>query len=338
MSHVPVKVQSRAIFSGKFRRYHGLTWQQKLFDFPTIIHNFFDLFLIGLGFLQSLWLLAWLRPSVIFCKGGFVCLPVGYAAALLKIPLVIHDSDAHPGLTNRLLAPRAAAIATGAPVEYYPSYPASKTHYVGIPTFGGGGVLNAHEKRAIKKKFSVSENDKVVVITGGGLGAKRVNDAVIAIAPELLKKAHIIHLCGMNQYAELRAQLPEIKRYQLIDFIDNAETMRNLLAIADVVVSRAGATTMLELASVGAPTILVPNTQLVGDHQTKNAAVYAEKEAALIVKEDALSENPELLLEAINSVLSSSVISKKLSDNILELAKPDAAKDVVKLIEKAGNL
>ena len=118
------------ILSGKLRRYHHLTlWQHIMW--PSLMwQNLKDVFKVAGGFFQSVAKLIMWRPDVVFTKGGFVCLPVGLAAKLLGIPLVIHDSDAHPGLTNRILSRWATAIATGAPLEYY-DYPVSKATYVG---------------------------------------------------------------------------------------------------------------------------------------------------------------------------------------------------------------
>ena len=125
---IPVSV----IHAGKLRRYHHLKWWQHLIEPSVLLPNLRDACLVLIGFVQSFFKLLLLRPDVIFTKGGYVCLPVGWAARVLGIKIVVHDSDAHPGLTNRLLAKRAALIATGAPLKYY-HYPKDKSHYVGIP-------------------------------------------------------------------------------------------------------------------------------------------------------------------------------------------------------------
>ncbi|MGB2787244.1 MAG: glycosyltransferase, partial [Candidatus Saccharimonadaceae bacterium] len=127
------RIVVQSIASGKFRRYHQYAWWRQLFRLRDIVlPNIRDGFLVVVGFFQSIWRMIWWRPDVVFCKGGFVCLPIGLAAKLLGIPLVIHDSDAHPGLTNRVLGRFANQIATGASLEYY-SYPAERSRYVGIP-------------------------------------------------------------------------------------------------------------------------------------------------------------------------------------------------------------
>lgn len=331
---VPVKIKT--IRAGKFRRYHGVSVIRQLLDIPTLVHNVFDISLVIIGFVQSfIRLLLW-RPQVIFLKGGFVCLPVGYAAWLLRIPFVIHDSDAHPGLTNRLLAPHAKAIATGAPLEYY-SYPADKAYYVGIPTQADLKPLNSEQKRHTKELLHVPSDLPLIVVTGGGLGAKRINDALIAIAPQLLTQASIIHLSGNYQYKELQKKVPQSENYKLFAFIENVSHMAKIIAAADIVISRAGATTMLELAAVAAPTIIIPNDQLTGGHQTKNAEVYQTAQAALVITEDKLKDN-NVLLTTIFELLRSSEKRDGLGKNLYQFAKPLAAQDMARIIQSAGKL
>lgn len=327
---VPVEVSS--IFAGKLRRYHGVSLLQRLLDVPTVLHNMFDMLLVVAGFLQSLIrLLAW-RPGVIFLKGGFVCLPVGYAARLLKIPYVIHDSDAHPGLTNRLLAPSAQAIATGAPLRYY-DYPKTKATYTGIPVSAAFRLLQNEEKQDAKESFKVAKKKPLVVVVGGGLGAKRINDALINIAPELIKRSSVVHVCGARQYTELVDKVPASDDYQLVAFV--SQHMDQLIGAADVVVSRAGASAMAELASVGASVIIVPNSQLVGGHQLKNADIYAQADAAIVLDEQKIHSRPQYLLETIGDLLDHPAKRQKLSRNLYDFAKPNAAKHVAQLINKA---
>lgn len=331
-----VRVKISTVRAGKIRRYHGVSLARQLLDIPTVVSNIFDIFLVIIGFFQALFRLIFWRPKVIFLKGGFVCLPVGYAAWLLRIPFVIHDSDAHPGLTNRLLAPHAKAIATGAPLEYY-NYPEHKAFYVGIPTNAELRPLSLEEKRHTKELLHLSPDLPLVVVTGGGLGAKRINDAIVAIAPQLLSQASIIHLSGNYQYKELQQKIPQSEHYKLFAFIDNVSHMAKIIEAADVVVSRAGATTMLELAAVAAPTIIIPNDQLTGGHQTKNAEVYHNAQAAIIVSETELQDNARLL-SVVTDLLQDNEKRNNLSRNLYQFAKPNAAKDMANLIQSAGKL
>jgi UDP-N-acetylglucosamine--N-acetylmuramyl-(pentapeptide) pyrophosphoryl-undecaprenol N-acetylglucosamine transferase len=121
----------RAVYAGKFRRYHGESWLQRLFDFKTNLFNLRDLFYFAIGTLQALIVIKRLKPDVVFLKGGFVGVPIGLATAFWRVPFVTHDSDALPGLANRLVARWARYHATGMPAEYYP-YPRKSVRHVGV--------------------------------------------------------------------------------------------------------------------------------------------------------------------------------------------------------------
>lgn len=328
-------IQVQTVVAGKLRRYHHFTLLQH-FTVPWVFWpNVRDMFLVIIGTIQSIVKLLLWRPDVVFTKGGFVCLPVGWAARLLRIPLVIHDSDAHPGLTNRLLAPGATLIATGAPLEYY-SYPAKKTFYVGIPVGESFRPFSAAEQVAAKNALGFDVNRPLVVITGGGLGAQRINDAVAFHLKALTKRANIILVSGTGQYDELRSLTPQDDpRFQLHGFV--AQGMDAMLGAADVVVARAGATTILELAALAKPTILVPNAKLTGGHQLKNAKVYADKNAVVLIDEDTF-DNPEdtSLIESIDLVLGDVSLQESLSKNIHTFARPQAAKEMAEMIIRAA--
>jgi UDP-N-acetylglucosamine--N-acetylmuramyl-(pentapeptide) pyrophosphoryl-undecaprenol N-acetylglucosamine transferase len=319
------------VVAGKLRRYHHLSFLQHIFIPSVFWPNVRDLFLVIVGIIQSICkLLVW-RPDVVFTKGGYVCLPVGWAARLLRIPLVIHDSDAHPGLTNRLLARSAKYIATGAPLEYY-SYPKNKSAYVGVPVSDKFKPFDDEQRRAGKRSLGVDTRVPLIVITGGGLGARRINDSVAFHLDELLQLGTVVLISGAAQYDELRALTPQNDpRFQLHAFV--SQEMVTMLGCADVVVSRAGQTTILELAALAKPTILVPNGQLTGGHQLKNAKVYADKSAVIIVDDDQLEDTGNAsIVTAVKQVLSDDELRHMLSSRIHEFAKPDAARHMAKII------
>ena len=335
MGHFDPDLRVDTIHSGKLRRYHSMTLWQQLTNFRSIVlPNLRDLFFVGIGLVQSLMKLIVWRPDVVFTKGGFVCLPIGLAARMLNIPLVIHDSDAHPGLTNRMLAKWATSIGTGAPLKFYP-YPISRSHYVGVPV----GVdfqepFNDDRRAQVKQDLGFDANRPLVVVTGGGLGARRINDAVAQVLSRLLERANVILVSGEGQYDELRAITPQNDpRFQLRAFVSNGMAM--MLGAADVVVARAGATTLLELAALAKPTILIPNGFLTGGHQLKNAAVYAEKGAVSIVDEVALEKNPDLLLDDIANILADSSKRQAMAQAFHAFAKPHAARDMANLVLSA---
>lgn len=323
-------ISVRTIVAGKLRRYHHLSIMRQLFWPSLVLMNIRDSFLVGIGLIQSLFKLIVWRPNVVFTKGGYVCLPVGIAARMLGIPLVIHDSDAHPGLTNRILGKWADSIATGAPLKFY-SYPAEKTRYVGIPISPEFRKLSDEERRVAKMKWGIVVDRPLVVVTGGGLGASRINDAVALALDDLLKLGSLILISGVGQYDELRSLVPPNNdSFQLHSFV--SKDMASLLGAADVVVTRAGATTILELAALEKPTILVPNAKLSGGHQLKNAAVYKEASAVKVVDEDEMVENPQVLVGVVREVLSNQQHSGEMAKAFAAFARPNAARDVADMI------
>ncbi len=295
--------------------------------------NLKDTFKVAGGFIQSLFKLIIWRPDVVFTKGGYVCLPVGMAARVLRIPLVIHDSDAHPGLTNRVLSRWATSIATGAPLEYY-TYPADRSKYVGIPVGEEFHPYSAAEQKAAKEEWGIDTKKPLLVVTGGGLGARRLNNVVAEILSKLQQHVAVVLVAGAGQYDELRAILPpDSPHFQLYPFINN---IHSLLGAADIVVTRAGATTILELAALAKPTILVPNAALTGGHQLKNAAVYEEAQVAIVLDEDEMVANPEILIKAINAYINDSKTTTIMAKHFGKFAKPHAAEDMAKMIIKAA--
>lgn len=333
MKKAPLPVKTYKIHAGKLRRYHGVSLVKQLLDVPTTIQNIRDLFFVGVGAAQSAYYLMKIRPDAVFTKGGFVCLPVGMIAALFRIPLVIHDSDAHPGLTNRLLARWANSIATGAPLENY-NYDKSKSKYVGIPVDVAFHPYSDEERRRAKRQLGLPDiNRPLVVVTGGGLGAKRLNDSILHVANEVLEHAAVLHIAGNNNGEEVAEAAPSRADYKVVPFV--ASGMARVLGAADVVVTRAGATTMAELAALGSVSIIVPNAMLTGGHQTKNAAVFGDAQAAEVLSEEALKATPELLKDTIVRLLTNADRRSTLQLNIAKFAKREAAADVARMIADA---
>lgn len=333
MSYADTKVEVKTILAGKLRRYHGVSLAKQLLDIPTTLRNIRDVALVAGGVVQSLIIIISWKPDVVFTKGGFVCLPVGIAAKLCRVPLVIHDSDAHPGLTNQILARWATFIATGSPLENY-SYPESRSKYVGIPVDASFHPYSPEEQLAAKHALGMVDTSKpLVVVTGGGLGAKRINDAMTQVGQGLIDQgACIYHITGAGQFDFVQRNAPESVDYIIKSFV--YENMQDVLGAADVVVTRAGATTLVELATLEKPTIIVPNPMLTGGHQTKNAAVYEKAHAALIVDESQ-SDHAEQLKDAILKIISDPNLSAQLSAAMKSFVKPDAALDVATLVVRA---
>lgn len=332
MQEYDPSIYVQTVVSGKFRRYHHLTALQHLTIPSVIFPNIRDAFLVLLGTVQSIVRLIIWRPDVVFAKGGYVCLPVGWAAWLLRIPVVIHDSDAHPGLTNRLLAPVAARIATGVPLEHY-NYPPKKSVYVGIPIDSRYKLVSKDDQARLKEKLGFEVSRPLVVFAGGGQGSKQINDAVALHLGALLQLTNVVLLSGSDQYDELRSLTPENDpRFMLIDFVPGVP---DLFGAADVVVTRAGATTLLELAAQAKPTIVIPSRRLVW--QVKHAKLFADHHAVVILDEDKFTDPDDTtLVAAIRQLINHPDIREKLAKNLHSLARPYAASDMAGIITRVA--
>lgn len=318
---------SYQIFAGKLRRYHGEGLRQ-LLDVPTMLRNLRDVFFTTFGFWQALYRLIRLKPSVVFVKGGFVGVPMGLAAAILRIPYVTHDSDIMPGLANRLIARWAAAHAVAMPKELYP-YPAAKTVTTGVPLAAEFKPVTPDLLRRYREELQIADAEQVVFVTGGGLGAARLNKAVAIIAEHLLETfpgLYLLHAAGRGNEPAVHAvyqQLSDDMRRRIIvkDFIRD---LYRYSGAADVIVTRGSATALAEFAAQGKACVVVPNPLLTGGHQLKNAAHLQEVGAVAVITEQQLREDPAALLPVITGLLRSPQERAELGNKLSQLAHPDA--------------
>ena len=324
-----MELRIRKVVAGKFRRYTHFTFAMYLQHFDVVLKNIRDVFKNIIGFFQSFFRLLRNRPDVIFFKGGYVCLPVGTAAKLLHIPYVVHDSDAAPGLTNRLLSKKAAKIATGMPLEYY-NYPAERAEWTGIPVSDEYKPASPTKQRRFKKELGFDENKPLLVVTGGSLGAENINLAIREILPELLKSMSVMLVAGRERYPEMM----DLKEYETWEdgelqtnfrMVKFSSEMYKLFGAADLVVSRAGASTMTELSSMEKAVIMVPNAKLPGFHQVKNAQAYEKAGAVVVVEDSKMHDKPELLLDAIKQLMRSPKKREEMASNLRAFVKDNAA-------------
>jgi UDP-N-acetylglucosamine--N-acetylmuramyl-(pentapeptide) pyrophosphoryl-undecaprenol N-acetylglucosamine transferase len=319
----------KTVFAGKFRRYHGESWFRRLFDVQTNLLNLRDLFLFGIGFIQSIWLVAQVKPDVVFLKGGFVGVPIGLSAAMWRKPFVTHDSDALPGLANRMVSKWARYHATGMPAEFY-SYPPEATVHVGVLVGESYVPVSEELMRQYRQQLNLPLDAEVLLITGGSLGAGAINQSIRLIAPHLLEhdpKLQIIHQVGKGKqgiYADFSHE-----RLQVLEFL---QPMYAYTGASDVVVSRAGANTIAELGVQGKAVIVVPNPYLTGGHQTKNADQLAQKQAVVVVPEAELSVGSGALETAITDLLTDVTKRKLLGETLQSITIPDAAHKLAKLL------
>jgi UDP-N-acetylglucosamine--N-acetylmuramyl-(pentapeptide) pyrophosphoryl-undecaprenol N-acetylglucosamine transferase len=327
-------VRVSKIAAGKFRRYSHFGVLDYIKHPSIMLANLVDGFKVVGGTLHSWLIILGFRPDVVFVKGGYVGLPVGLAAGLLvpRVPLVIHDSDTAAGLTNRILSRFAKRIATGMPLENY-NYAAEKSIYTGIPIDKIFRPSSARRREELKREFDFDPKQPLAVVTGGGLGAKRLNEAILGQLDQLLPHVQVALIAGKEQYSEVDG-VSERAGFRLFDFLTTG--FEDLLGAADIVVSRAGATTIVELAAMSKATILVPNAMLPSSHQVKNAQMLSDADAVVIVDDDAVADKPEVLTKAILGLVGDEPRRAELGVNLHKLAKPEAAKALAEIIVGAA--
>lgn len=267
------------ISSGKLRRYFDLK-------------NFSDPFKVLKGFSEASKLLKKLQPDVVFSKGGFVSVPVVIAAGRKHIPVVIHESDMTPGLANKLSIPSASKVCCNFP-ETLSHLPKGKAVLTGSPI--RKELLTGSREKALQFT-GLSGKKPVLLIIGGSLGSVIVNEAVRSVLPKLLKNFDIIHLCGKGKLDETLTALNGYVQYEYI-----SEELKDLFALSDLVISRAGANSICEFLALKKPALLIPLSAAAsrGD-QILNAHSFEKQGFAAVLEEEAL--NGDSLLKALNSL------------------------------------
>jgi UDP-N-acetylglucosamine--N-acetylmuramyl-(pentapeptide) pyrophosphoryl-undecaprenol N-acetylglucosamine transferase len=319
----------RAVYAGKFRRYHGESWLQRLFDFKTNLFNLRDLFYFAIGTLQALIVIKRLKPDVVFLKGGFVGVPIGLATAFWRVPFVTHDSDALPGLANRLVARWARYHATGMPAEYYP-YPRKSVRHVGVLVSDRHKHVSPKQQAEFKHDIDVLPESKVLLVTGGSGGAAKINQAMKTLIPQLLEDhedLYVIHQAGKGKTGIYEGYThPRLKVVELL------VPMYKYTGASDVVVTRAGASTLAELGVQGKACVVIPNPLLTGGHQIKNAENYEKQGAAVIVKETTFEREPAELDAAIRKLLRDDKKRRELGERLHAMTVSDASEKLAVLL------
>lgn len=306
-------IEIKNIQAGKLRRYFSG-------------HNFLDFFRVIIGFFQSLWIVFTYVPNVIFSKGGFGSVPAVLVAWLYWIPVLIHESDSTPGLSVRLTAKLCKRIAISFPgtAEYFP---AKKTALLGNPV--RAEILTGTKEQG-KTIFQLSGQKPIILILGGSQGAKSINDIILVVLSGLLEKYEIIHQCGEENFEEIKTLIGAPPAggpagYHLYPFL-NEEQLRAAYASADLVISRAGAGSIFEIAACGKPSVLIPLPHSAQDHQKQNAFDYAKTGATLVVQQENLT--PNFLKDRIFALLENPDLLAKMSLAARSFAKPDADKQI----------
>jgi len=337
-------IRVRRIPAGKFHRYSGWKLKDYFIHFDVTLKDLVFGNILGFfGFLSGLvtsfvrLVMPKTRPDIIFLKGGFVCLPVGLIARIFKIPYIIHESDAVAGLANRILMKDAKIVAFGSPVSEeilaeHPNY-----IWTGIPVGPEFKAVSSTKKASLKRAFSFSADRPLVVITGGSQGAQSLNEATRQILPELLRTCSVGLVAGRKHYEDMT----DLKNYENWDkaklesdfrMWEFNTTMNELMGAADVVVSRAGATTIAEMAALKKTVILVPFASLPGAHQMKNAERLAKAGAVAVVDNGEMREKPEILLKEIQRLIREPKKCEEMAEKLHEEARSDAAKRIAEII------
>lgn len=302
-----------AIATGKLRR-------------SLAARNLTDLALrVPAGIVQAWRLLGRLRPDVVVATGGFVAVPTALAAALRRRPLLVHEQVAVPGLANRLIARLADRVAVTFAASAT-AFPRDRVVVTGNPV---RPELLAGDRARGFQRFGLDPAAPLVYVTGGALGAHRINRAVGAALERLLAACQLVHQCGENAYddagwlARQAGRLSEAARarYRVVPFV--ADELPDLYAAAAVVVSRAGAGTVTELCALGLPAVLIPLPGARRDEQTANARILADAGAAVLLPQDELS--PERLVVVVRDLLGDPRRLKLMAERARSLATPDAA-------------
>ncbi len=282
---------------------------------------------------KAFWIVRGFKPDVVVGVGGFASGPTLEVANRLGIPTLLQEQNSYAGITNKLLAKKADTICVAYDkMDRY--FPADKITLTGNPV--RKDIMNDNAKRAEAiQYFGLDKTKKTVVIMGGSLGARSINQGMNA-SLEILKnnpEYQVLWQSGklyIEEYSKCEtAKLPNIKILAFIDRVDLA------YAMADVVIGRAGASTISELCTAGKAAVLVPSPNVAEDHQTKNALALVEKEAAILVKDVDIKEK---MIRTAFDILADSAKQKALESNIQSLAKPNAAEmiaqEVLKLVKK----
>lgn len=302
--------------AGRQRRYFSLL-------------NYVDIFVTLWGTLGCIWTLFRIYPDVVFSKGGFVSVPVTLAARVLGIPVIIHESDSKPGKANLLASKFAFRIGIAFPsaAEFFPQKVREKIALTGIPL---RKRLRDLDPQAAVGLLKLDPNAPTVLILGGSSGSKKINEAILGALPELTASMNVIHQTGKDNFEEVErlakivlegAAHPE--RYHVYPYL-SLESLRGAAGAAHVIVSRAGATAIAEIALWRRPAILIPIPESISHDQRSNAYAYAHTGAAVVIEQENMTPHV-LASEAIrigtNPTLGAQMAAKGAAFGNLEAAR-----------------
>jgi UDP-N-acetylglucosamine--N-acetylmuramyl-(pentapeptide) pyrophosphoryl-undecaprenol N-acetylglucosamine transferase len=291
------------------------------------LRNFFDIFSTAIGAFFGFLSMFFIYPDVVISKGGYAAFPAVFAARLLRIPIIVHESDSSPGRVNAWTAKFATRVAVSW-AEAAETLPKGKTALTGQPI--RRDILHGSPEGALDF-FKLNSTNPIILILGGSQGAEIINNTILEILPELVTRYQIIHQTGVKNLEDitLRANLVLEKsqfrdRYISIGFLNNLST-RMAAGVATLAISRAGSA-IFEIASWGTPSIIIPITHSNGDHQRKNAFNYARTGACVVMEENNMTSH--VLLAEIDKVMSNTEQLEQMKKSALAFASPTAAEQI----------
>lgn len=304
-------VRFYSIFSGKLRRYFS-------------VENFIDPFKVLIGCIQSIFILMKEKPNIVFSKGGFVSVPVVYAAKILGIPSIIHESDITPGLANKICIKVAKYVCCNFK-DTFKYLPKEKAVLTGSPI--RKELLEGRKEDGGKLMLFKDPEKPVLLIIGGSMGSNNVNNFIRNILSRLIEKFNIVHICGKGNIKEIEDE--DIKSsYRQFEYIK--EDLKDVFALSDIVVSRAGANSICEILALKKPNVLIPLSKKAsrGD-QIDNAKMFVREGYSLMIEEENITN--DILFDLINKCFDEReiFISNMNNSNI-----GDAVVNIINLIEE----
>ncbi|MBD3282549.1 MAG: UDP-N-acetylglucosamine--N-acetylmuramyl-(pentapeptide) pyrophosphoryl-undecaprenol N-acetylglucosamine transferase [Candidatus Portnoybacteria bacterium] len=312
-------IHRRFIVAGKFRRYFSLM-------------NIVDLFKVIIGIIQSFWHLFLWVPDVVFSKGGYGSFPVVFVAWIYRIPVVLHDSDSRPGLANRVVGRFAKKILISFPESSKYFGKKNKIILVGNPI---RKELLEGDREEGRQVFGISSDKPVLLVMGGSQGAQKINEIIINTLPRLLDVCEVVHISGKNNYSFVDKNTEKMPGYHLYDFLD-LEKLKHAYALSDLIINRAGAGSIFEIAALGRASILIPLPKSASDHQKENAYGFASGGRAVVLDQGNLTQN--LFLDQVFDLINDPDKRKEMGEKARGFYRGDSAelikKEILSLISE----
>ncbi len=313
--------------AGKVRRYFSLK-------------NVSDFFRTVSGFFTALTVLFRIYPDVVVSKGSYASVPVVLAASLLRIPIIIHESDAKPGRANLLAAGRATRIAVSydSSIKYFPLKVRGKIARTGIPI--RKALRSLPDPLDVVSAFKLNPSLPTILVLGGSSGSLRINETLIDALPDLLSFANVIHQTGKSHIKEVTSRShvvlgtgPHAGTYNPIAFLGE-DTLRASASLSQLVISRAGATSIAEISLWQKPAILIPIPEAISHDQRTNAHAYAHLGAATVLEEGNLT--PHVLASEARRIIGSEEVSGSMREHASGFANPEAGTLIAEEIVRIG--